>query len=134
MRWRKPGLSWMRWAAQILHLGPSGSGALLKLINNFLCGVQAASLAEAMALIERGGLDRDKALGILTNGAPGSPLLKTLSARMTAREYTPPNFILRLMAKDLAYAAAEGKRHEHRARDRRRRVAIIPASNHPRRR
>jgi 3-hydroxyisobutyrate dehydrogenase len=95
----------------ILHLGPSGSGALLKLINNFLCGVQAASLAEAMALIERSGLDRDKALEILTNGAPASPLVKTLSERMSARAYTPPNFILRLMAKDLAYAAAEEKRH-----------------------
>jgi len=36
----------------IHHLGPTGSGALLKLINNFLCGVQAASLAEALAVIE----------------------------------------------------------------------------------
>jgi 3-hydroxyisobutyrate dehydrogenase len=91
----------------IVHLGPSGSGALLKLINNFLCGVQVASLAEAMALIEKSGLDRARALEILTNGAPGSPLIKTLSARMTAPDYTP-NFLLRLMAKDLAYAVAEG--------------------------
>jgi 3-hydroxyisobutyrate dehydrogenase len=95
----------------IVHLGPTGSGALLKLINNFLCGVQAASLAEGMAIIERAGLNRDTALGILTNGAPGSPLVKALSARMTAGEYTPPNFLLRLMRKDLAYAAAEAKRH-----------------------
>jgi 3-hydroxyisobutyrate dehydrogenase len=93
----------------IVHLGPTGSGALLKLINNFLCGVQAASLAEAIGLVERGGLDREAALGILTGGAPGSPLVKALSGRMTAREYTPPNFLLRLMAKDLAYAAAEGE-------------------------
>jgi 3-hydroxyisobutyrate dehydrogenase len=96
----------------IVHLGPTGSGALLKLINNFLCGVQAASLAEAVGIIEKGGLDRDQALGVLTTGAPGSPLLKALSARMTAREYTPPNFLLRLMAKDLAYAAAEGWSHD----------------------
>jgi 3-hydroxyisobutyrate dehydrogenase len=87
----------------IIHLGPTGSGSLLKLINNFLCGVQVASLAEAMAMIERSGLDRGKALGILTDGAPGSPLVKTVSARMTAPEYTP-NFLLRLMAKDLGYA------------------------------
>jgi 3-hydroxyisobutyrate dehydrogenase len=93
----------------IVHLGPSGSGALLKLINNFLCGVQVASLAEAMALIEKGGLDRAKALEILTNGAPGSPLIKTLSARMTAQDYTP-HFLLRLMAKDLAYAVAQGNK------------------------
>lgn len=94
-------------AKSIIHLGPTGSGALLKLINNFLCGVQLASLAEAMALIERSQLNRARALEVLNNGAPGSPLVRTLSARMVARDYTP-NFLLRLMAKDLGYALAEG--------------------------
>ncbi len=28
----------------IIHLGPTGSGARMKLINNFVCGVQAAAL------------------------------------------------------------------------------------------
>ena len=41
----------------VVHLGPVGSGALVKLINNFLAGVQAASLAEAIAIIERSSLD-----------------------------------------------------------------------------
>ena len=91
----------------VTHLGPVGSGALLKLINNFLCGVQLASLAEAMAMIERGGLDRTRALEVLHAGAPGSPLVKALSARMTAPDYTP-NFLLRLMAKDLGYAIQQG--------------------------
>jgi 3-hydroxyisobutyrate dehydrogenase len=94
----------------VVHVGPTGRGALLKLVNNFLCGVQAASLAEALALIERSGLDRTKALEILTTGAPGSPLVKTLSGRMTARDYTP-NFLLKLMAKDMAYALGEGRRY-----------------------
>jgi len=26
----------------VVHVGPTGSGALLKLINNFMCGVKAA--------------------------------------------------------------------------------------------
>jgi len=91
----------------IVHLGPTGSGALLKLINNFVCGVQIASLAEAVAMIERSGLDRSKALEILTTGAPGSPLVKAVSARMTTPDFTP-NFLLRLMAKDLGYAIQEG--------------------------
>jgi 3-hydroxyisobutyrate dehydrogenase len=94
----------------ILHVGASGRGALLKLVNNSMCGVQAAALAEALALIERSGLDRAKSLELLTSGAPGSPLVKTLSARMTARDYTP-NFLLRLMAKDLTYALGEGRRY-----------------------
>jgi 3-hydroxyisobutyrate dehydrogenase len=90
----------------ITLLGPVGSGALVKLINNFVCGVQVAAIAEAIALIERGGLDRAKALEVLTGGAPGSPLVKTVAARMTAPDYTP-NFHLRLMAKDLGYALQE---------------------------
>jgi 3-hydroxyisobutyrate dehydrogenase len=91
----------------ILPLGPVGSGALLKLINNFVCGVQVAALAEAMAMIERSGLDRAKALEIIANGAPGSPLVKAVSTRMTTQDFTP-NFLLRLMAKDLNYAILEG--------------------------
>ena len=97
----------------VVHVGPVGSGARLKLINNFLSGSQAAALAEALSLIERSGLDREKALRVLTEGAPGSPLVKLLSGRMTARQYEP-NFLLRLMAKDLRYAVSEA---DHQALD-----------------
>jgi 3-hydroxyisobutyrate dehydrogenase len=93
-------------ARSVTSIGPVGSGALIKLINNFLCGVQIAALAEGMAMIERGGLDRAKALEVLTAGSPGSPLVKTVAARMAKPDYTP-NFLLRLMAKDLTYARQE---------------------------
>jgi 3-hydroxyisobutyrate dehydrogenase len=91
---------------EIVLLGPAGSGARMKLINNFLCGVQVASLAEGLAWIERSGLDRDQALKVLLNGAPGSPLIHTISARMTAAAYEV-NFLLALMGKDLNYAGAD---------------------------
>jgi len=87
----------------IVHLGPTGSGTYLKLINNFLCGVQAASFAEALSMMRAGGLDVEKAQAVLTNGAPGSPLVKAISARVAANDPTV-NFSLRLMAKDLQYA------------------------------
>lgn len=90
----------------IVLLGPSGSGARMKLINNFLAGVQVASLAEGLAWIERGGLDREQALKVLKNGAPGSPLLGAISARMVEATYEV-NFLLSLMDKDLRYAAAD---------------------------
>jgi 3-hydroxyisobutyrate dehydrogenase len=93
----------------VLHVGPSGSGAMMKLVNNFVCGVQAASLAEAMVWIERSGIDRDTAIQVLGNGAPGSPLVKTVSARMAKHDYTP-NFHLELMRKDLDYSITEAAR------------------------
>lgn len=92
----------------ILHLGPVGSGARMKLINNFLCGVQLASLAEAMVWIERSGLNQNQALGFLKKAAPGSPLLSGLSARMVERTYNV-NFLLPLMQKDMQYAQADAK-------------------------
>lgn len=93
----------------VLHMGPTGSGAVMKLVNNFLCGVQVASLGEALALVEKEGLDADKALGVLLNGAPGSPLVKAIAARMAGRDYSV-NFSLKLMEKDLNYALAEADR------------------------
>jgi 3-hydroxyisobutyrate dehydrogenase len=94
----------------VTHVGPAGSGALLKLINNFLSGAQVVALAEAIALIESSGLDRARALEVLSAGAPGSPIVRTVSARMAARDYEP-NFQLQLAAKDLRYAIAEAARH-----------------------
>jgi 3-hydroxyisobutyrate dehydrogenase len=91
---------------EIIHLGPVGSGAKMKLINNFICGVQVASLAEGLTWIERSGLDREKALTVLKSGAPGSPLLGAISARMVSQSYAV-NFLLNLMTKDLLYAQNE---------------------------
>jgi 3-hydroxyisobutyrate dehydrogenase len=95
---------------EIIHLGPLGSGAKMKLINNFLCGVQVASLAEGLTWIERSGLDREKALAVLKSGAPGSPLLGAISARMVSQNYAV-NFLLTLMSKDLLYAQNEAARN-----------------------
>lgn len=94
----------------VLHVGPLGSGARLKLINNFICGVQAAALAEGLALAEKSGLNLDAALTVLQNGAPGSPLVKAVSTRMASRDYTV-FFKLALMRKDLDYAATEASNH-----------------------
>jgi 3-hydroxyisobutyrate dehydrogenase len=88
---------------EIAYLGPVGSGAKMKLLNNFLCGVQIASLAEGIAWLERSGLDAEKAMDLLKRGAPGSPLVASISARMMSRDYTV-NFYLKLMSKDLQYA------------------------------
>jgi 3-hydroxyisobutyrate dehydrogenase len=91
---------------EVLHLGPTGSGALIKLINNFVCGVQAASFAEALALVSASGLDRDKCIAVLSNSALASPLIKRMLASLAADDFTP-NFPLKLMTKDIGYAIRE---------------------------
>ena len=96
---------------ETIHLGPTGSGALMKLVNNFVCGVQAAALAEALRFIEASDLDRTKVLPILTGGAPGSGIVKRIADRVVSNDYTP-NFALRWMAKDLSYALQEASARE----------------------
>ena len=92
----------------VLYLGPTGSGALLKLVNNFMAAVQAVSFGEALALIQAGGLDQEKAVSILTEGVPGSPMVKRVAARVASGDFTP-HFFMRLMAKDVGYAIEEAK-------------------------
>ena len=92
----------------VIHLGPVGCGARMKLINNFLCGVQVASLAEAVVWIERSGLNREQALEFLKKAAPGSPLVAGVSTRMVEATYGV-NFFLSLMKKDMNYAQADAK-------------------------
>ena len=93
-----------------VHMGPVGSGAKMKLVNNFQSAVQAVALGEALTFSEKCGLDPVAAMHVLANGAPGSPLVKTVGARMMARDYTV-NFFLLLMRKDVSYAAEEARRH-----------------------
>lgn len=94
---------------ETLHFGRTGAGARMKLINNFVCGAQAAALAEGLALIEASGLDTGDAMRMLATGAPGSPLVNTVGPRMAGRDYTV-NFSLALMDKDLRYAIDEARR------------------------
>ena len=92
-------------------LGPSGSGATMKLINNLMSGVQIAVLAEGMLLAERAGLEMDQVVRLLINGAPGSPIVKGKAGRIAARDY-PTDFALRWMHKDLTYALEEAAAHD----------------------
>jgi 3-hydroxyisobutyrate dehydrogenase len=55
-------------------------------------------------------VDRVAAMSVIGNGAPGSPLVKTVGARMMSGDYAV-NFLMSLMRKDVGYAFDEAKRH-----------------------
>ncbi len=91
----------------IHHLGPNGSGAMMKLINNLIGGVEQTVLVEAIALAEASGLDVNQVAQVLT-ASPVSPILfQRKLPQLLARDYNAA-FSLRLMHKDLTYALAEG--------------------------
>jgi 3-hydroxyisobutyrate dehydrogenase len=90
-------------SAQIIHFGPSGAGALIKLINNLMAATQVAVLAEGLNLAEQGGLDLAQVVPFLINAAPGSPVVKGKAQLMAARTYDA-QFALKWMHKDATYA------------------------------
>lgn len=89
---------------RITHLGPSGAGATMELVNSLMGAVQTVALAEGLALAERAGLNMAQVVPLIINGAPGSPIVKGKAARMVARDYADTHFALRWMHKDATYA------------------------------
>ena len=59
-----------------------GDGQALKTVNQLLCGVHIAAAAEALALADALGLDRQKTLTALEAGAAGSFMLSNRGPRM----------------------------------------------------
>jgi len=73
---------------------------LAKLAGNFLIGATIESLGEALVLAEKGGLDPEALLALLTGTLFGSPVAKGYGARIARTEFTPPGFTLALARKD----------------------------------
>lgn len=70
-----------------LHVGDQpGLGALLKTVNQLLCGVHIAAAAEGLALAEKLGVDPRRMLDILTGTAAGSWMLTDRGPRMLEAE------------------------------------------------
>ena len=98
-------------AKKYFYLGPSGSGATMKLVVNTLLGIGMQAIAEAVALGEKAGLDRNRLLDVLAETAVVAPAHVGKLERAMKNDYSP-QFPLRLMNKDfsliLNLAAAMG--------------------------
>jgi 3-hydroxyisobutyrate dehydrogenase-like beta-hydroxyacid dehydrogenase len=85
-------------------LGPSGSGAAMKLAVNAMIAVTNESLAETLALAERFGIERTRAYDVLAGGVLASPFLLYKRGAFLQPEREPVAFTTSLMRKDLALA------------------------------
>jgi len=86
-------------AKQYFHLGPAGSGTAAKLVVNTLLGDGMQAVAEACALGEKQGLDREQLLTVLAKTAVVAPAHVGKLLRALRHDYDP-QFALRLMNKD----------------------------------
>jgi 3-hydroxyisobutyrate dehydrogenase-like beta-hydroxyacid dehydrogenase len=93
-------------------LGSATEAILTKLAGNFMIGATVEALGEALALGEKGGLDPDQLLGVLTGTLFGSPVVRNYGARIARTDFEPAGFAMPLGLKDfrliLAAAAETG--------------------------
>ncbi|BCB84957.1 NAD(P)-dependent oxidoreductase [Phytohabitans suffuscus] len=88
-------------ARQVFHVGPLGSGAVVKLAVNTVVLALNQALAESLVLAERAGVARETMYEVLANSAVGSPFVSYKRAAFERPGQVPVAFSIDLVAKDL---------------------------------
>jgi 3-hydroxyisobutyrate dehydrogenase len=84
----------------ITHVGPSGAGQMVKLVNQILVVGGMLAMSEALLFAEAGGLDLEKTLAAVSGGAAGSWTLSNRGPQVIRRDWRP-GFMIDLQQKDV---------------------------------
>jgi len=84
----------------ITHVGGHGAGQTVKLVNQILVVVNMLAVGEGLLFAQAGGLDLQKTLDAVTQGAAGSWMLSNRGPQVIARDWRP-GFTIDLQQKDL---------------------------------
>jgi len=88
--------------------GEVGYGTRAKLVVNSLMGTMLAAFGESLALSESVGLDGDKMIEVIGQGAIQSPMFALKGPKMLKKDHSP-NFPLKHAHKDMALACDMAK-------------------------
>jgi 3-hydroxyisobutyrate dehydrogenase len=113
--------------ANIIHVGPVGSGEVAKLCNNLVAGVAAVAVSEAFRIAEGFGVDPKVLTDVISKSSGHTwvmehmhPVPGLVGKAPSSRDYAP-GFTTDLMAKDLGLAV-------NAARELRVPVVVAPAA------
>ncbi len=84
------------------HMGPAGSGQLAKMVNQICVAGLIQGLSEGLAFGERAGLDMNRVLDVIEQGAAASWQMQHRARTMLRREFDF-GFAVDWMRKDLGY-------------------------------
>jgi 3-hydroxyisobutyrate dehydrogenase len=84
----------------ITHVGDHGAGQMVKLVNQILVVVNMLGVGEALLFAQAGGLDLNKTLEAVSQGAAGSWMLNNRGPQVIVRDWRP-GFMVDLQQKDL---------------------------------
>ncbi len=87
--------------ARIFHVGPLGTGLVMKTVNNAMIQTYTAGLVEQLRVAARAGLPLDTALTILCGGPAGLPVVRDRVPRILGQD-TSVGFPVSGVAKDNA--------------------------------
>lgn len=85
---------------KITHVGPSGAGQIVKLVNQILVVGNMLAVGEALLFAQAGGLDLAQTLAAVESGAAGSWMLSNRGPQVLNRDWRP-GFTIDLQQKDL---------------------------------
>ena len=92
----------------IVHVGGLGDGEMIKLINNAVAAVNAATVGEALLVGRRAGLDLDALVRVMAAGSGGSAMLELKAEPMRRHDYATL-FKLDHMLKDVRLCLDEAQ-------------------------
>lgn len=92
----------------VVHVGPAGSGQLVKAANQLLVAGTIELVSEAIVLLEAHGVDMEPAVQVLAGGLAGNAILERKAAGMLARDFKP-GFRIDLHHKDLGITMATAR-------------------------
>jgi 3-hydroxyisobutyrate dehydrogenase len=84
----------------ITHVGDTGAGQTVKLVNQILVVVTMLAVGEGLLFAQAGGLDLQKTLSAVSGGAAGSWMLSNRGPQVVERDWRP-GFTIDLQQKDL---------------------------------
>jgi len=95
-------------ARNIIHVGPSSHGHLVKLINNFLAQLNNAAVAEVLPLAAKAGVDLKAMYDVIRVSGGNSRVFESWVPGICRRDFTV-TFQLKLAHKDIAYMSSVGR-------------------------
>ena len=87
----------------VFHLGASGAGHTIKLLNNFFGMTVANAMAEVMAIADQAGVDRKQAHEVMAAGPLHSMMMDLVAAYGVDGDSSKLAFSIQNAAKDLGY-------------------------------
>ena len=94
----------------ITHVGPDGTGQVVKAANQIVVALVMEAVSEALVLGSKAGVDSEKLLDILSGGLAGNRVMEVKRVKYLSRHFEPGGQV-KYHHKDLGIALAAGREY-----------------------